>query len=449
MKIATIFLLVVTLNTTIHSIAQPKEKPNVLLIITDQQTADAMSCAGNLHIKTPAMDGLAESGVRFTNNYVSQPLCLPWRSSLQTGRYPHEIGTINNGFDINGDYPLLGNLMSEAGYQCDYIGKWHVGTSPGKAGYPDYDNVGKDPEKTKTAAKFLLKKHEKPFFLTVSLMNPHNVCQLARGQELPDGPIGTPPSDLNELPPLPNNFDVPENEPTVIREIQERSKAFHYPTEDWGELEWRQYLWGYYRLVEKVDAQIGQILDALEKGGHENTVIIFTSDHGEGVAQHHWNQKQILYDQSVKTPLIINWKGKTKHRAYKELVSNAIDIPVTLYEIAGIKNPKGLPGQSLLPVLLGKSPKPHDFVISETMFARGATNLGATGRMIRTKKFKYCIYDNGEKREQLFNMENDSGEMVNLAYDGKYKDELNKQRQLITDWAKKTNDDAFPYIAPE
>ena len=230
-------------------------------------------------------------------------------------------------------------------------------------------------------------------------MNPHNVCQLARadadGSDLPDGPIETAPTDLNRLPPLPDNFDIPENEPTVIRTVQEVSRVKHYPTENWDELTWRQYLWGYYRLVEKVDAEIGKVLTALKEGAYgDNTIVIFTSDHGEGVAMHHWNQKQILYEQAVRTPFIIQWKGKTQKQVYPELVSNALDIPVTILDIAGVEKPSTMRGVSLSPILEGKSIPARDFVVTETMFASGDRNLGGTGRMIRTKNFKYCIYDN-------------------------------------------------------
>lgn len=435
-----------------NKIRRDKKAPssNVLLIIVDQLTADAMSCAENKYVKTPSLDKLAFSGIRFEKNYVTQPLCLPCRSSLQTSRYPHEIGTVNNGEKIKGVFPMLGNLVATAGYECAYLGKWHIGTKPENAGYPNYDNVGIDNKKAEAAVEYLLKKHKKPFFLTVSFMNPHNICQLARadadGTDLPDGPIGLPPVNLNELPPLPLNFDVPKNEPSAIRKAH-NSSFKQYPTTEWTEITWRQYLWGYYRLVEKVDAEIGKVLRALNDGGYEeNTVVIFTSDHGEGMAMEHWNQKQVLYDQVTRVPLIINWFGKTKKRVYPELVSNALDIPVTILDIVGAEKPATMLGHSLLPILEGKSPKPREYVVAETMFAEGAKPLGGTGRMIRTKKYKYCIYDNGENREQLFDMENDPGEMNNLAYKKEYVEELNRHRKLISDWANKTNDSIFPYI---
>ena len=132
---------------------------------------------------------------------------------------------------------------------------------------------------------------------------------------------------------------------------------------------------------------------------------------------------------------------------YPELVSNALDIPATILDVAGVEKPESMRGTSLLPLIYGKSIKKYDFVISETMFARGSTNLGATGRMIRTGKYKYCIYDNGEKREQLFDMENDPGEMNNLVYEKKYSKVLTKHRELIGQWAEDTKDTEFPYFS--
>ena len=122
----TIALLICTLLGPTAA-AIDASKPNILLVITDQHSATALSCAGNHDLKTPALDRLAADGVRFDRAYVTQPLCLPCRSSLQTGRYPHEIGTISNGRPIRGEFPLLGNLVNEAGYESAYIGKWHVG----------------------------------------------------------------------------------------------------------------------------------------------------------------------------------------------------------------------------------------------------------------------------------------------------------------------------------
>lgn len=424
-------------------------KPNILLIMTDQQTASAMHCAGNPHLATPAMDWLAAEGVHFDRAYVPQPLCTPCRTCLQTGRYPHETGVVSNGRKITGRFPMLGALMENAGYTNTYIGKWHVGASFEAAGYTgEASDFRPDHKKTEAAAAFLKRRHKEPFFLTVSFMNPHNVCELARGQELPDGPIGAPPDDMETLPPLPNNFAIPDHEPAAIRAVQ-RSIPEHYPTRDWDELKWRQYLWGYHRLVEKVDAEIARVFDALQSSAYaENTIIVFVSDHGEGIAMHHWNQKQALYDQCTRVPLIMTGPGLLKRHLSSELVSTALDIPQTLLDIAGTIPPTAMRGMSLRPLATEASATLNrDFIVAETMFARNVEPLGLRGRMLRTGQYKYCVYDVGENREQLFDMNADPGEMHNLTVRPEHQDILAQHRRTLIDWAAETKDTDFPYIA--
>ncbi len=427
------------------------ERPNVLLVMTDQQTDEAMSCTGNPHISTPAMDRIAARGVRFTRSYVTQPLCLPCRSSIQTGRYPHEIGTSTNGRGLNGEYPMLGKLMQSGGYDTAYFGKWHVGTSFAEAGYPSAaEEIRSDSVAADKAIEYLQAPRDKPFFLTLSVRNPHDVCQLARRQDLPQGPIPPLPDDAAQLPPLPANFAIPENEPTAIRMSQERNRDFHYPTGDWTDLEWRQYLWGYYRLVEKADREIGRVLDALHASGHEdNTVIIFTSDHGEGVASHHWNQKQVLYEQAVRVPLLIaDPLASNPGSTSDALVSTGIDLMPTVLDAAGLPGaPEPVHGRFLQPLVRGSAPTwDRSYVIAETTFARGR-NGGAAGRMVRTERYKYVVYDTGSRREQLFDLETDPDEISSLAAAPEFQAELNRHRKLLVEWAVKTADE-FPLVPP-
>ncbi len=424
------------------------KRPNVLLIFTDQQTDEAMSCAGNPHLNTPAMDRIAARGVRFTRSYVTQPLCLPCRSSIQTGRYPHEIGTPTNGVKLNGAYPMLGELMSAAGYDTAYFGKWHVGASFEEAGYDATADTGSDSETAQYAVEFLKAPRQKPFFLTASFKNPHDVCELARRQKLPQGPIPPATADPAELPPLPDNFAIPENEPAAIRMIQAKNRDFHYPTNRWSDAEWRQYLWGYYRLVEKVDREIEKVLDALRDSGHEDsTIIIFTSDHGEGVASHHWNQKQILYEQAVRVPLLIAHPLASNPGGTSDaLVSTGIDFMPTILGAAGVASPPGPSyGQSLEPLARGSSESwDRRYVVAETTFGRGRDD-GVSGRMLRTERYKYIVYNTGAGREQLFDLEADPGETTNLAEDPAHRSALDEHRILISDWAAETND-RFPLV---
>lgn len=423
-------------------------KPNILLIVTDQQTASAMSCAGNRYLQTPALDALAARGIRFDNAYVTQPLCMPCRSSMQTGCYPHEIGVLCNGMDMQGEFPMLGKCVGDAGYENTYIGKWHVGTSFEKAGYTgEASDFRPDDRKTQAAVSFLKDNHDTPFFLTISYMNPHNVCQLARGQNLPDGSIGDAPDDLELLPPLPANFAIPDHEPSIIREEQGKLPET-YPTGKWGELQWRQYLWGYCRLVEKVDAEIGMVLETLQKSKYAgNTMVVFVSDHGEGIAMHHWNQKQVLYDQCTRVPLLIAGPGIAGERVCTELVSTGLDIPVTLLDIAGRERPSPMRGRSLYDLASGKTTTlDRAYVVAETMFASGVEYKGASGRMLRTASFKYCVYETGNEREQLFDMKADPGETTNLAVKSEYLETLNQHRRTLSQWAVETSDGDFPYM---
>jgi arylsulfatase A-like enzyme len=427
-----------------------ESRPNILVIMTDQQAAIAMSCTGNPHLKTPAMDSIAARGVRFERAYVTQPLCLPCRSSMLAGRYPHEIGTVTNGTKYNRDWPMLGKMMSDGGYECAYIGKWHVGAPADyeHAGYTSGGPGGKDHEKAADAVKYLSRMHEKPFFLTVSFVNPHNVCQLARHQPLPDGPIPPLPKNMENLPPLPDNFGIPENEPAAIREVQEMSRGKHYPTKDWDERLWREYLWGYYRICEKVDAEVAKVLEAVQENGFAgNTVVMFVADHGEGIAAHHWNQKQVLYEEAVRVPcMIASPQSPAAGKVSTALVSTGIDYLPTILDFAEIPCPDTMPGHSLKPITLGKSETlPRRYVVAETIFASGTRQFGVSGRMLRTAEYKYTIYNKGNCREQLFDMDRDPGEMNNLAVDNEFRHELNRHRQLLADWARETNDD-FPYV---
>ena len=127
------------------------------MIITDQHAAGAMSCVGNPHVHTPAVDSIAARGVRFTRGYVTQPLCLPCRSSIQTGRFPHEIGTTTNGSRLEGDPPMLGRLLAESGYATAYFGKWHVGVplQESATGYAYTSENRSDAEIARMASEFL------------------------------------------------------------------------------------------------------------------------------------------------------------------------------------------------------------------------------------------------------------------------------------------------------
>jgi len=443
------------------------DRPNILLIMTDEQCAHAMSCTGDRHVKTPAMDALARRGVRHELAYATQPLCIPFRTAMQTGYWPHQIGVRVNNQNANANAahgrPMIGRVMRDAGYDCAYFGKWHIAIHCEAKGWhisvedddaPAHGYVPADccydreiPDRVRA---FLAADRDKPFFLTTSFMNPHDCIELSDGRPLPQGDVRPlPPPEL--CPPLPDNFAVPDDEPSVIREVQRRYPQ-SYPVTHWTEDQWRQYLWGYYRLVEMVDGQIGQVLDALDAAGHaDDTVILFTADHGDGASHHQWNQKQTLYDESARVPMIAVTPRLTRRGTVdtEHLLCPGIDLFPTLLDYAGVHPPADLPGRSLRPLLDG--PPAADWrteVVCETLFGTGMDISGIEGRMVRTKRHKYVVYNRGERREQLFDMTADPGEMTNLAACPDMQAVLDEHRRRLAQWCRDTDDHFDGLVTP-
>jgi len=443
--------VVVILFQNCTSFSQSNEQPNILIIMTDQQFADAMSCVmGDQYLHTPNMDQLAENGIRFTRAYSPDPLCKPMRSSMMTGRFPHEIGVLSNEnkkIDPTENI-FLGKLFKEAGYETAYFGKWHVALDSDQKEVHGFDIVTEDPGRLdpNPAATFLKKKHQKPFLAVASFLSPHEICQWARYEELPGWPIGEIP-DLDKLPPLKSNFNPPENETDIMEYMR---KSYHanrrFPVGNYTEYDWRRLAWGYYRLIERADKFVGELTDALMQSGlEENTLVLFLSDHGDCCGSHRWNQKTVFYDESSRVPFIISWKGITEKETSDVLLNTGTDMIPTLCDIAGIKFPSHLPGKSLKATLLGEVlPWQRDFVVSENLMVQGdpvdGISLQPQGRMIRSVQYKYCLYSEGDHRESFVDMKNDPSEMINLAQDPEYKDAMEEHRSYLKQHAEKSND---------
>lgn len=419
---------------------------------------------GNPHLRTPAMDSLARDGVAFQHAYCCNPVCVPSRVGMFTGHYPHESGIFLNSHHPTRELermPWLGRVFAGAGYETHYYGKWHLLVAPWQKWIHGFRDLviprgrSKDERVAELCGRAFARKHARPFLVVASLVNPHNVCELARKTPLPEADIGPPPP-LNSCPPLPANFSVPDDEPSAIREAHRESWK-RYPTVGWTEADWRQYLWGYFRLVEHVDGIIGRILDALKASGHaQDTVVVFTSDHGEGMAEHGWNQKQVFYEPVARVPLIISTPdGKNKGKVNDELLVNTgVDMMPTLSELTGVQLPGGaqrFPGRSIAGTLSGTDHAMEgQYVVSESEFGgfvdRNWTHESrAYGRMIRTARFKYVAYSRGRIKESLVDIQSDHGEMVNLAADGRFADELRRHRGILEEWVARTRDD-FPAL---
>jgi len=428
------------------------DQRNILLITTDQQSATMLSCTGNQDLRTPHMDSLAADGVRFEKAYAAQPLCIPQRCSWYTGLMPHQHGIT---FNISGRTvttpAMMGHIFRDAGYTTGYSGKWHVNVSEedrDRHGFEWMNNIrcnGADTGIAGDFETFLAQTDGQPFLFSASFNNPHNICEAARGRPFPDGHPGLPES-LDQLPALPDNFAIPAEEPSILRVVQEMYRERNYPTRNWDEWRWRLHRWFYCRLTEIVDHRIGQLMQILRESGHgDDTLIVFSSDHGDGNAHHHWNQKQVLYDESVRVPFIVARPGSGVARVdRRQLVNTGIDLIPTLCGLAGIGCPSHLAGMDWSPALSNvELPLQRDHIITETEFGTFGKPAGYMGRAVRTQHYKYMVYSAGDNREFLADMENDPGETVNLAGHPAHAGELQNHRRLLHDYISRT-DDIFP-----
>jgi arylsulfatase A-like enzyme len=387
------------------------DKPNILFITTDQQFADVMSCAGSKDVKTPAMDSIAKRGVRFPNAYTNYPVCMPERYTMYTGRLPCQRHLSDKD---NKPMISLGNQAKAAGYDTAYFGKWHIQDKTFSTkdtlnhGF-DVNTGGKDKSMTANAIEYFSDDRKKPFFAVVSYYNPHDICEWGRkkagrteGINMRNGDVEVDPP-LSQCPSLPENYEINSDESEAV-EIRRSLSDKGVPNAqlmamDFDKDEWRQYRWAYNRLVEMVDGHIGELLQSLEDNGlAKNTIVIFTSDHGDGYGAHRWHQKSVLYEESCRIPFIISYPGKgRKNETDDRLISVGIDLMATISDIVNVKMPEGpYYGLSALPFVLDANSKAptHDYVVTEAEV--GITKKDVIdGRSLRTPKFKYHLWSRG------------------------------------------------------
>jgi len=411
------------------------KRPNVIVILTDQHNPNAISAHGNKYLSTPNLDYLVNNGISFANSYCTTPVCGPSRSSLITGLMPHNTGVDYNGDSMKDGVKNLGEILSTEGYETVWAGKWHIpGSYPQRkdidtlAGFKVIDfyendkpwDLGADtdgPLADATVEYIQQYSGEKPLLMYVQFHNPHDICHFPRKPE--NYPNVGP--DV-ALPPLPANHAIDPNEPEMIANSRFRD---HYGDElllsqGNDETRWRNYLWYYYRNTEMVDAEIGKVLDALRaKGMDENTIIVVSADHGDGMAEKKWAAKLSLYDGPAKVPFVVYYKDKVKATGVdNRLVVSGADVVPTILDYIGVTSNIAFDGVSRRPYIDSNKYDSAGFVVTE--LAVDPFDKSLTGRMIRNSRYKYNYYSKGERNEELFDMVNDPLEMSNLAGDEDY-----------------------------
>lgn len=443
--------------------------PNILVIITDQQRASMLSCAGNKYLKTPAEDSIAAHGIRFTRAYCTNPVCCPSRFSIQTGLFPSAVGMRENE-DHRVDTAKvdslhsrsMGNIFREAGYQTYYGGKVHLPTNYYDIKPWGYNLLTNNPRKklAELSADFLMhrKNNEKPFLLFVSILNPHDICYDAIRWAEPNSNLAkSAPADLDEAlslpkgiskkeffkkycPPLPLNHQPMFGETSGVDSLLRLRPFREKIRKEWTDEDWRMHRWAYLRLTERADSLVGIIMNALKKSGlDKNTIVIFTSDHGENDGSHKLDHKTVFYEEATNIPILVSdpWMQKKGIVDSTHLVSNGLDLLPTLCDFAGIQTPPNLSGKSLVPLIKQeKNINWRKHLFEENQF----------GYLIRTIRYKYELDDMGEIRQMFVDLKVDPGETANLINDYKYDKVIDKMRKKLLEHLAKLNIAILPPV---
>jgi arylsulfatase A-like enzyme len=475
--------------------APPPRRPNILFIMTDQQREDCLGANGNSLIKTPNLDRLAAQSANFTHAFVASPVCVPSRISFFTGRYAHSHRNRVNYTPLDRSEILVQARLKEAGYQTGVVGKLHYfPPTPEEAMRTGFDHVelhdavqftdrfsdyvkwrqANDPKKDiyyRAVAKNIpagqnpfrsaideaytetawtgqrgrywlaeLAKAPQPFFLHVSFWKPHSPFEVP-------APWDAMYNDVHI--PIPDRFTQEDlaKLPPPLQKLATRDKGGLLQI-DPERLEWMYR--SYYAAISQIDAEVGLLLKTLEETGQaNNTIVVFSSDHGDQLLEHGIMGKNCFFEASVRVPFLLSWPGHIKPARHDDLIET-IDLLPTLFELIGLPEPTEFQGRSFAPLIadLGRPYEPHDAVFSENIIPEVITGgpndypfekgKGVAGiphpdaKMVRTDRWKYCYYGDGDA--ELYDLKADPNERTNLAGRPETRDVEYEMRTRILNW---------------
>ena len=450
----------------------PDGRPNIVLLLSDQHRHDTVGYVGGAAC-TPALDALACAGMIFTDAYTVCPLCSPARASLLTGLYPHRHGMLSNLRNFNGvfdrqvlDHPAFPQLLSRSGYRVGYAGKWHLPLEGDERWridrWPrghrawlaekgiDYDMArdevqplewGADAPFCGPSVLSATDHHDAwvadqaitmldgyapddaPFMITAAFHGPHfPVAPPAPYHQMYD------PASVAMWPSFTETFT---DKPLVQQKEILRWNSAHLTWPDW-----QRVIAAYRGYCSFIDAQVGRILDRLgELGLAGRTLVIYASDHGDLLGSHRmFNKGFAMYDENCRIPLVVRWPGVVEPGVCDRFVTIA-DLMPTVLSAAGIEPPSGIDGRSLGPLLRGEPTGWPDDVLVEF---NGYESSLASIRMVRTRKWKY-VY-NPLSIDELYDLETDPNELVNLANKVAFKHVLRRMKERLLARLRATHD---------
>ncbi|MEM6689810.1 MAG: sulfatase [Planctomycetota bacterium] len=391
-----------------------EQRPNIVFIFTDDHCEQALSAYDPSKISTPNLDRIANDGMRFNRCYVTNAICGPSRAVIQTGKYSHINGFIRNGNTFDGSQPTFAKMLQASGYQTAVIGKWHLKSTP--QGFDYYDvlkgqgpyynppmlTAGADGRPvtnphtgyttdiiTDKTLKWLQEGRDssKPFMVMYQHKAPHrnwmpgpkylnwlDDVTIPEPETLWDDYSGRTQSAAKQTMTISQHLNPRDLKLTGFGTMNEEQikvwQAAYGPKNDAFEkarasmtekeiIQWKyqRYVKDYLRCVKSVDDGVGRVLDYLDESGlTENTVVIYSSDQGWYLGDHGWFDKRWMYEESLKTPLLVRWPGVTQPGSTNEAIVSNLDFAETFLDLAGLEIPGDMQGRSLVPLLEGKTP---------------------------------------------------------------------------------------------
>lgn len=417
--------------------AQPA-RPSILLLLADQWRGQALAAAGDANLKTPHLEELARGGLFFRRAYTSNPVCSPARASLLTGRFPHACQVTDNNIPLPLEEPTISQALAEAGYATGYIGKWHLDgpEAPGfvpmgprrrgfeywaafNRGHRYFDSIyfrdadqpvrGEGFEadyQTGLACDFIRQHAGQLWFLVVSWGPPH--------------PPRTPPA------PYSGWYDP---ELLRLRANVPAAKA----------AETRKALAGYYGLCSALDANVGRLLAALRASGTlEDTIIVFTSDHGDMLGSHGLEGKGVPFDEAVRIPLLVRYGRAIRGGSTSDMPISLVDLMPTLLSLAGVPVPAGVQGRDLSGQWVrGAGPR------SESVYCQGRLGTPEEWRMV-VRGLDKLVVDRELRVTHLFNLGQDPYERSNLAGEPALARTRDEMTAILRDWMQRLGDRMLP-----
>ena len=452
----------------------PAGAPNIIFIMTDDQQQNAMSAYGNSILKTPNLDRIGAEGIRFTEMFVTNSLCAPSRASFLTGLYSHTHGITTNGSStsIFSDQPGLKpeqetfvHLLRHAGYHTALIGKWHLRSLPTGFDHwiilPGGGGPYNDPEMISGGLRVKFRGHaddvvgdqaltflrdrpkDRPFCLLFNFKSPHrNWVPAARFEKaFEDIEIPIPRSFNDTFEGRPQALRKTEMAVAVMPDFRNRGVPDDLPPTERKQKNFQQLAKNYYRTMLSVDENVGRVLDFLDKNNlTQDTLVVFSSDNGFFLGEHGLFDKRLMYEPSIRVPLLIRLPSRIKAGQVnsKGMILN-VDVAPTLLEIAGVPVPAWMHGRSILALLDGReAPWRKDFLYE--YYEYPAEHCAQKNRGIRTERWKLIHFWEQPEEWELYDLENDPDEVRNLYGQSAHEKRVRDLRSRMDALRRETGD---------